>query len=315
MEIYAAFGLKPEQLTSLTTSGYTVMTAADFDLEAAVSSVEVVYGWDKNAQELLKHPNHVRWIQTMSAGVDYLPLADLAKRNIRVSNTSGIHAVPIAESVLSYLLAFGRGLNATRTLAPAQYWPRTTVMQSMFTLQGKTAVIFGTGHIGQAIARLLTAFGVHVLGVSAHGRMVANFEQIGTDKDTATFLKRADFVINVMPLTPATLHFFNTERFAQMRRQPIFVNVGRGPSVDTDALLVALNQGQITGAALDVFENEPLPASSPLFNDARVLLTPHVSGTVEHLRDVVFAIFNANLDEFSRTGQLVQNQVDLLAGY
>ncbi|WP_127849027.1 NAD(P)-dependent oxidoreductase [Lacticaseibacillus hulanensis] len=316
MNIYTAFTLRPDQTAALTAAGHTLVQPADFKLEQAVSTIAVVLGWDQNAQQLLAGPNHVRWVQTVSAGVDYLPLDQLAAQHVLVSNTSGIHAEPIAESVLAYLLAFGRGMQTAQQLDPAALWHRSNVMADMFTLaDDRTAVVLGTGHIGQEIARLLQAFGVHTLGISAHGRPALHFDQVGTDADTDAFLARADFVINVMPLTPSTHHFLNAARFAKMSRKPVVVNVGRGPSLDTDALLAALDAGQIRGAALDVFEQEPLPTDSPLLKDPRIIVTPHVSGTVPHLRREVYAIFSANLQQFTQNGTLARNQVNLAAGY
>lgn len=315
MQIYAAFKLKDEQLADLQAAGQTVVTPATFELSAAAKTVAVVYGWDQNARKLLAADNQVQWIQTISAGVDYLPLTDLATQNVQVTNTSGIHAQPIAESVLAYLLAFGRGLQASAQAESGQLWPTDAVRAQMFTLAGKTAVIFGTGHIGRTIAALLHGLGVQTLGVSRHGRPTAHFDEVTTDAGTQAVLARADFVINVMPLTVATASFFNAARFAQMTRRPLFVNVGRGPSVDEPALIAALDAGQLRGAGLDVFATEPLPADSVLLNHPRVIVTPHVSGTVEHLRQAVFTIFTENLRSFVSDGTLVRNLVNLQAGY
>lgn len=315
MQIYAAFKLQDEQLEELRAAGHVVMCPGDFNLHQAAETVQVVYGWDDNARELLAAQNHVQWIQAISAGVDYLPLAALMQSGVKVTNTSGIHARPIAESVLAYLLAFGRGLQASAAASPANLWPSATVRGQMMTLAGKTALIFGTGHVGQAIAALLQALDVRTLGVSRHGRPAAHFDAVTTDAVGDDLLNQADFVVNVMPLTSETHNYFNAARFAQMRPSAIFVNVGRGPSVDEAALLTALNARQLRGAALDVFANEPLPSDSPLLSDKRIIVTPHVSGKVEHLRQEVFAIFAANLVQFSADGTLARNQVDLQAGY
>lgn len=315
MQIYAAFKLQDEQLQQLEAAGHTVLTPQNFDLNAATQTVDIVYGWDDNARALLTAPNQVQWVQTISAGVDYLPLTELAAQHVQVTNTSGIHARPIAESVLAYLLAFGRGLQASAQTAPGQLWPTDSVRKQMFTLADKTAVIFGTGHIGRTIAALLQGLGVRTLGVSRHGRPAENFDEVTDDAGTAAVLARADFVINVMPLTSATELFFNGARFAQMTRHPLFVNVGRGPSVDEAALLNALNDGQLRGAGLDVFKDEPVPADSPLLRHPQVIVTPHVSGTVDHLRQAVFAIFAENLRSLTANGALSRNLVDLQAGY
>ena len=136
-------------------------------------------------------------------------------------------------------------------------------------------------------ATKLHALGLHTLGVSAHGRPAAGFEEVVTDAN-AHSRSKADILINALPLTSATKHFYNSEFFSGLQNQPLFINIGRGASVDTPALVQALQTQQLRAAALDVVDPEPLPQDSPLWDMDNVLLTPHISGTVPHLRDQVF---------------------------
>lgn len=287
----------------------TIIQAADYRPETA-GEIDVIYGWGEPAAELIAGFNRVRFVQSTSAGVDYMPLARFEELGIQLANTSGIHAAPIAESVVGMALAFARGL-----VPVATEWDGQTRRKSMWELAGQTAVIFGTGHIGTAIAQKLGALGMTVNGVSQHGRPVAGFEEVGTDADAMALAQAADLVVNVMPLTPATHHFFDAAFFAELTRRPLFVNVGRGASVDTNALVQALATGQLRGAALDVVENEPLASDDPLWQTPGLLLTPHVSGTVAHLREKAFAILWPNVLGLLDTGAIVKNVVDLAAGY
>ena len=151
--------------------------------------------------------------------------------------------------------------------------------------------------------------------MSAHGRPAAGFEEVVTDANAHTAAQNADILINALPLTSATKHFYNSEFFSGLQNQPLFINIGRGASVDTPALGQALQTQQLRAAALDVVDPEPLPQDSPLWDMDNVLLTPHISGTVPHLRDQVFKIFNDNLQSLIASGQLASHQVDLSRGY
>ncbi|MFD1432910.1 NAD(P)-dependent oxidoreductase [Lacticaseibacillus yichunensis] len=308
MKTLTLFALPEGGRQTLEKAGVTVLDEAQYDPSQA-GSIDAILGWNDTGRALVEGPNQVQFIQTMSAGVDYLPLKALAAQHILVANTAGIHAVPIAESVTGMMLAFARGLYPL-----AAQW-ETTARDRMWTAAGKTAVVFGTGHIGQAIAQHLDALGMTVNGVSRHGEAKPGFAQVATTESGRALCQNAQVIVNVMPLTPATHHYFDHSFFAHLTSHPLFINVGRGPSVDTAALIEALENHWVSGAALDVFEQEPLPADSGLWTRPDVLVTPHLSGTVEQLRQQVFNIFWPNLQQLMATGTLRKNQVDLAAGY
>lgn len=274
------------------------------------ATIDVILGWNAAAQTLLSQPNQVRFVQAMSAGVDYLPLASLQAQHIQLANTAGIHAEPIAEYVLGGILTMARGF-----FPPVTSWDAQARFKQMWTLRHKQAVVFGTGHIGQAVARHLGEFGATVTGVNHSGRTVAAFAQTLTQASAAPALKQADIIVNTMPLTPETNHYFDAAFFAQLQAKPVFVNVGRGASVATEALLQALTSHQLGSAVLDVFEDEPLPADHPLWRRADVLITPHISGQTEQLRRQVADIFVPNLEALAATGQIATHIVDLTLGY
>ncbi|MCI1894681.1 MAG: 3-phosphoglycerate dehydrogenase [Lactobacillus sp.] len=308
MKVLTLFAL-PAAAQAQLPANVTLISQADYTPDQA-SQIDVILGWNQIAQTILDGPNRLKFVQTVSAGVDYLPLAQLEVQGVVVANTSGIHAGPIASSTLAMILAFARGL-----FPVAHTWDNEQRRGQLWSLDGGKAVIFGTGHIGQAIAKQLTAQGMQVYGISRHGAPVRGFVEVGTDQTATAWAKDAQVLVNVMPLTASTTHFFNAAFFGQLEAAPLLVNVGRGESVDTAAMLAALHAGQLRGAALDVFETEPLPADSPLWQEQQVLITPHISGTVPHLRAAVADIFLPNLSAFAASGEIIKNQVDLTAGY
>lgn len=315
MKILDLFNLTTEQQAKLTALGdVQVIEPADLN-SSNVKSVDAIYGWNQQARTVLSESPKLKFVQSNSAGVDYMPLNDFADKGITLANVSGIHAEPISEMVIAYVLAFARGIVTTQAARRDQKWLGDQVRMQNYTIKNRTAVIFGTGHIGRAIAEKLQAFGTKTVGVSRHGKPTAHFDQVVGDDQGVVQAAKADIVINIMPLTPATHHFFDQAFFDQMRNQPIFINVGRGPSVDTEALIAALDQHQLAGAGLDVFESEPLPSDSPLWGMDNVILTPHISGGFQEYGDEAFGILYQNLTSFIQTGKVAVNKVDLSAGY
>ncbi|MHA3066149.1 NAD(P)-dependent oxidoreductase [Lacticaseibacillus saniviri] len=290
MRVLDLVGLNQQQVATLADEKIEVVTKA-------TETIDAVYGWGPQAAALLDQGPSFHFVQSFSAGVDYFPLAALKAANVELANTSGIHAVPIAESVLGYLLAFGRGVIDDKMI---------------FTLENKQAIVYGTGNIGRQIATYLRALGVTVVGVNTHGEAVAPFDRTVAmvDADPA----QADFIINVLPLTPQTHHHFDARFFKHLSKQPIFVNVGRGQSVDQSALVSALKQNQISGAALDVFEQEPLPQNDPLRQLKHVILTPHISALGRNLKEEAFKVLEANLIALKNNTPRT-HLVDLNAGY
>lgn len=261
--------------------------------------------------QLLERPHsQLRWVQTLSAGIDNLPLTRLQEKGIRLTTVKGIHAEPISESVIGMILAMYRGINES---AQEGQWFKLT--QTLKMLQGKQVVIYGTGHIGGRIAEILTVFHAKTIGINSSGHEAKGFQQVVSMADSQPAIENADILVNALPLTPQTKHLFNADLFKQLKRQPLFINIGRGPSVNTSDLVQALDTKQLSGAALDVTDPEPLPKDHALWQKANVLITPHISGIhAEYLAESL-AIFNHNMTEFVQNGQVVQNQVDYKKGY
>lgn len=306
--IYSFVDFKPEQQAQLRKIAphYDLVLASE-QPEIPTEQLTIVIGWQKQrAAEIMAAP-HLAWVQSISAGVDYLPLAELAQRQILVSNGSGIHVNVISEHVLGVMLGRSRGLFAYQKDQAQQQWLPGSV--PLTDLSDEKLLIFGAGHIGQMLAKRASALGVTVYGVNTAGEARPGFQKMFTQQTVAPAIKAATTIVNIMPLTPSTKYYFNQEFFAQMNPQASFINVGRGASVKTSDLITALQEKQLAFAALDVFEQEPLVATSPLWQMPNVLITPHIAGQVPHFRQKLLQIVAPNLTSFVEQHQLNVNEI------
>jgi len=305
-------------------------------LPGAMPGTTILFG-NYLSESALRAAGDLRWIQTVGAGVDVLLSVDLTSRGLLVTNTSGAFGVQIAEHALSLMFALARRLPAALASQSARrYAPEPR--DDLFELTGKTLGIVGFGDVGQALARRARGIGMRVIALhrtpggaspalaplpdlaldpladSNRGDSSALvYEVLGPDR-LVDLLGESDVVVNAAPLTPATVRLFGREQFARMRPTASFINMGRGETVDQDALIDALRDGVIAGAGLDVTTPEPLPPDSPLWTLPNVILTAHYAGWSDTMLDRIFAIFADNLRRFDR-GEPLRNRVDLHAGY
>ncbi|ADD05151.1 2-D-hydroxyacid dehydrogenase [Natrialba magadii ATCC 43099] len=228
----------------------------------------------------------LEWVHSIQAGVDRFPFDEFEANDVILTNSTGIHDRTVGETVAGYLLAFSRRLHTAIAAQQDRRWERPE-WDEAFTLPGKTACVLGTGTLGSGVADTLGSLGVHVTGVRRSGDPVPGFEAVFPTEDRHAAVADADFVIVTLPLTDDTHHLADAEFFDAMRDDAYFVNVGRGSIVDESALVDALESDSIEGAGLDVFETEPLPAESPLWEMDEVIITPHCAAfTVDYFRDV-----------------------------
>jgi phosphoglycerate dehydrogenase-like enzyme len=254
-------------------------------------------------------PN-LRWVQAIGAGVDHLGSA-LAGRPVVLTNAAGVAAVPIAEFVIGRLLAvwkrFGDLDEQQRKRAWAPAYGREVA--------GCTIGLVGLGAIGTAVGERAKALGMHVLAVRrrAGTPSAAADEVFGTD-ELLDVLGRCDAVVLSAPSTDDTRDLFDRATFAAMKRGSVFCNVARGALVDEDALVEALQSGQLGAAIIDVTKQEPLPADSPIWDAPNLLLSPHSAASPEKYVERLFELFEDNLRRFI-AGEPMINVVDLTAGY
>lgn len=314
--ILAAEPIPEQHVEDLQQQGLTIINLDNVQPEQ-LATIDIMFGWNKMVgPKILATPNHrLKWIQAASSGVDYLPLATLSEQGIIVSNAKGMHAVPIAQTVMSYILYFTRGIRQSLSSQANKEWRHHEIGRATETLEHRTIMVFGTGQIGHQIAVYAKALGLKTIGINRHGEKRDAFDEILTDQDYQTKLADADFVVNMMPLTPETENFFDTAFFNAMGEGHYFFNLGRGASIDETALMAQLNNGHLAGAAIDVAQTEPLPETSPLWTTTNLVITPHISGYIPDIHERLFRIFEQNLPVFLTDGQLAVNQVDLSAGY
>lgn len=281
--------------------------------DSEFAKVEIAVGWQKQFSQQLLDSKNLKWVQSISAGVDYLPLDTFAQQAILLSNSSGIHALSISEHIIGTLLGYYRGLNQAVKNQAENSWQPENIHYDQ--LAGKNLLVVGTGHIGQQLSKSIRSLGVHVYGINTTGHPADGFVETYSIKNMAKIVPEMDIVVGILPGTQETYHIFNSHIFENMKESAIFVNVGRGETLHTKELITALETKQFAFAALDVFEEEPLPKESPLWQLENVLVTPHISGLTVDFQNKFMEIFLANLKSYVANGSLVENQVELKRGY
>ncbi|MCH8632429.1 NAD(P)-dependent oxidoreductase [Lactiplantibacillus plantarum] len=283
--------------------------------EEQLEEIEVIFGDAKVIlRRILNLTNpQLKWIQTFSAGVDYLPMTELLDRQILLSNASGVHAEPIAETTFGTILAHFRGIKQSFEKQLSKDWRQAGVSYKI--IRGKKMVVIGTGHIGEWIGKLGQAFGMTTIGINHSGHSVPGFKKTMALDQLAAAVIDAYVLVNALPLTDETRNFYDKQFFTKLTAAPMFINIGRGPSVVTTDLIAALNQGKLSAASLDVTDPEPLPPDSPLWQMKNVLITPHISGIYQEYAEDVIQIFQENLEQYRQDRTLSRNKVDLDRGY
>ncbi|BAP13373.1 MAG: hydroxyacid dehydrogenase [Alcanivorax borkumensis] len=252
----------------------------------------------------------VRWVHATSAGVDALMIDPIKHSDIVVTNARGTFDHGIAEYVLGALLMFAKDSFGNLALQAQHRWQhRETAM-----LRGANALVVGAGSIGREVATLLRAMGMQVVGTARNARHDSAFHRVHRQQDLPALLCDADYVVITAPLTPDTHGLFDDTTFRQMKPGAALVNVGRGPIVRTEALLRALQQGRLAGAALDVFEEEPLPPNHPLWDQPNVMISAHMAGDFIGWRQALGQQFVDNFHRWRR-GQPLDNPVNKEHGY
>ena len=250
-----------------------------------------------------------RWIANGGVGTDHFGQWD-PLRTI-VTNAAGAAADMMAEYLMGSFLHFTLDVPGLQSDKARRIWDATRKVRP---LRGQTLLIVGLGHTGQALASRAKAFGMTVIGTRARPQPMANVDEVGPAEDLLALLPRADFVAVSTPLTPATRGLIGPEAFGAMKPGVVLADVSRGGVIDQTAFLVAMQNGTVAGAALDVFDPEPLPADSPLWQIPNALISPHCSSVSEGWADASFDLFQINLQRW-KAGEELLNIVDPIRGY
>jgi phosphoglycerate dehydrogenase-like enzyme len=334
MKIISTVALKPAQRSVI------LAAAPGADLAdrqcRTVEDVSEFVGAGCDALLTFRVPNdiatraRVRWIQLLSAGADHVLGGPLKVSAIPITTASGIHATPISEYTMASMLAYAHRIHLAIRAQVRREWMRSgAFMAGVDDIRGQTLGIVGYGSIGRETARLAAAFGMKVLALKRNpsdrvdagwcpaglgdpdGKIPARF--FGPE-DREAILRESDYVSVTLPLTEHTRKFIGEREFAAMKPGAYLVNIGRGEVIDERAMAAALTAKKIGGAGLDVFEHEPLEASSPLWDLENVILTPHMSGANRSYMDKACELFAENLKRFVANRPLL-NLIDPNLGY
>jgi phosphoglycerate dehydrogenase-like enzyme len=286
-----------------------VVAESAADAARVVADADAAFG--TLPPDLLAQAKRLRWLQAPQAAPPagyYYP--ELAAHPVSVTNFREIYNDHIAAHVMAFVLAFARDLHRYLPQQLRREWRPAPLDTGVVHLPEATALIVGVGGIGAETARLAAAFGMRVLGVDARRKDTPpGVAELHPADALDALLPRADFVILTVPHTPETEGFMHRARFARMKRGAFFINIGRGKTTRLDDLVAALRAGEIAGAGLDVFEEEPLPADHPLWTLPGVLITPHTAGFGPYLDERRFAILLENCRRFL-AGAPLRNLVD-----
>jgi phosphoglycerate dehydrogenase-like enzyme len=268
---------------------------------AAVRDAPIVTGLRLEA-DLLAAADRLRLFAAASAGIGHLPLAALRERDVAVTNAAGVHGPNIAEQVLGWLLGFARRLDEGWRRERRSLWQHYEAGE----FQGSTVTVVGLGAIGEAVVERLDGFGVDTIGARySPEKGGPTDEVVGFEDDTAFHgaLARSDYVVLATPLSEATRGLVGEPELAALPTDAVVVNVGRGPVVDTDALVDAVRGSKLGGAALDVTDPEPLPADHPLWEFDSVRITPHNAGSTPEYWARTADILAENVERIAESGR------------
>lgn len=262
--------------------------------------------------ELLTAAPHLRFIQSISAGVNHFPLAAMRARGIRLASAQGVNSGAVAEHALALMLALSRHLHLARDRQQAKTW-RPMIGNPAIRereLAGLTLLIVGLGGIGCKLAGFTKALGMRVLATKRDVSDVnAAVDQVVPAGDLLSVLPQADIVALTCPLTPETTGIINAEAFMAMKEGAVLINVARGKVVVEEAMITALRAGKLSAAGLDCVDIEPLPATSPLWAFDNVLITPHSAGETRSYEARVIDLFLDNVDRLMRGETRLRNEV------
>ena len=262
--------------------------------------------------EMIQRAPNLKWIQALTAGVDFLPLSQIKDQGIMLTCGRGIHKIYIAEYAIAAMINLARNFHQMFGNQLKAKWDRSV---SQDEIHGRIAGIIGLGSIGQEIACKASALGMRVIGVKKDPQPLSGVDRVYGPDEMSEVFRQSDYVINLLPGTPATTGLLDKKFFSAMRRSACFINLGRGSTVNQADLIEALRTKTIRALVSDVYEQEPLPEDSPLWHLDNVILTPHIAGVSPQYLDRALDIIRHNLPVYVNRSGTMMNVVDLTKGY
>lgn len=246
------------------------------------------------ADHVVAKAANLKWIQALGTGIDGIVDQPSLRRDVLVTHMHGFHGAPVSEAALMSMLALARDLPRALRSQRSRQWVRFPAT----LIKGKTVVIVGIGAIAEELAPRCKAMGMTVIGVTSARRPVAGIDRMYGRDEIINAVREADYLVLLTPYSPETRHFVNAAVFAAMKPTSYLVNLARGGVVDEAALIEALQDGKLAGAALDVFAEEPLPEDHPFWSMDNVIITTHQGGFFDGYPDHALPVVEANLRKF-----------------
>jgi len=271
-------------------------------VEEDLRDVEILFTLSLRPEQFAA-ASQLRWIHAPSAAVHQLLFPELVKSEVVVTNSREVHGPVVAEHVMALIFALAKKIPQAVILQEKRTWGQEAIWKQGAhprEIAGATVGLIGVGSIGRRVAQMASALGMRVIAVREHVEKEKpdGVEAVFAPSQLDDMLKQSDYVVLAAPLIAATQGLINADRLAAMKPEACLINVGRGPQVDEAALITALRTGRIAGAALDVFEREPLPPESPLWNVDNLLITPHTAGLTDKLWHRHYELFSDNLRRY-----------------
>jgi len=281
-------------------------------IPALLKETEILLTFLQCDRKMIDAAPQLKWIQAISAGVDYMPLDEIRRRGIVLTNGRGIHKIHMAEYAVAAMINLARGFHLLFRNQLQKKWERSVPQEE---IHGATVGIIGLGVIGAEIAKKAALMGMRVIGVKRIPGPVDHVEEVHAPDDMAAVFRRSDYIINLLPYTQETEKLIDQRFFDQMKPTACFINIGRGRTVNEDDLIEALRNKKIRAMVSDVYYTEPLPPESPLWDLDNVILTPHICGVSPQYMARAMQIIAHNLNVYlSGQGEMI-NLVDMQAGY
>lgn len=311
MKTFIAYPFTEEQLDVFRAEDTEVIYYRDPYTEEDLADVDSIIAFQPFQKHALLAFPRLQFLQLLSAGINQVNIEDLKRHGVRLANAKHIYSIPIAEWVIMRLLEVNKRAFQHMDMQRGRVWEQDLGMPE---LTGSRIGIAGTGSIGSEIARRLEAFDVHLTGFNTDGRPSDHFEQNYRLADLGEHIGDLDVLILATPETPDTIGMIGKELFDRAPSHLTLVNVGRGSAVKETELIDFLRANKDATAVLDVFEKEPLPDDSPLWQMDNVIVSPHVSASSDRATDRLVQLAAANLRNW-KNGDALDNEIDFDRGY
>ncbi|HYE83766.1 MAG TPA: phosphoglycerate dehydrogenase [Clostridia bacterium] len=313
MKVLFTYNYGEEKMGAITELGYELVYVNEKEISYSdeISDVDVLVCYNPFDRLDISQFKKLKWIQLSSVGIDQLPRRQIKEQAIIVTNNRSGYSIPIGEWIVLKTLELLKNSRSFYNKQSKKKWQLDT---SVMELYNKTVCFVGTGSIAYEAAKRLQGFDANIIGINTSGKKVDYFKSCYSLKELDYALSQADVAVLSIPYTKQTHHLINEKNIGSLKKGSYLINIARGSIIKESVLIEALQNGRIRGAALDVFENEPLPESSPLWEMQNVIITPHNSWISELRNERKYNIIYENLRSYI-TGKSLMNIVDIDKGY